>query len=69
MARARSAREARRLAKPEQLGDRLHLSLDEHTGRVTVGVFLDREHVDGRNRVAGDACALEGLAIGTGHER
>jgi hypothetical protein len=52
------AREACRLAKPDQLGDRLHLSFDEHTGRVAIGVFFDREHVDGRNRVAGDACPL-----------
>jgi hypothetical protein len=62
-------RERRRLAKPNQLGNRRHLALDEHAGGIAIGILLNSHGVDRRYRVAGDAGAPERLGVGARHER
>src|SRR5262245_20342373 len=62
-------RKARRLAEPDELGDRLHLLLDEDAGRIAVTVLLDGQRLHRRSGVAGNAGALERLGVGARHDR
>src|SRR5437588_12941935 len=62
-------RKACRLAEPDQLGDGLEFSFDEHPGRVAAAVLLDGQRVDRRDSGACDARAPQRLRIGAGDQR